>query len=388
MGRPLFRATGPTYLATLVDRVGTTLRLVGAVTLLVAAGCDSPSPTTGGTNTTNVAGGAVVMAVGQETPVAIAVDGVNVYWMNLGTNATTDAKAPMGWTGGQVLKCPVAGCGGAPVVLASNMAQGPSTGAPAPFATDGESVYWSVDWTDGGPRIVKCGVAGCGNQPTVIGPQGAQGLAVFQGTFYWTKFAAELYACPTGGCGSSAATLWSAGYSPCDVGVAVDASGIYWVADAPDTLFSCPLGGCGGAPTALMAGSADVADSRQVALDANNVYFTDGNPLGFGMVLACAKTGCGSAPTVLASGLDAPIAIATDGVNVYWTETGPDYVAGAPVTGVGLVRKCAVGGCGNAPTTVATSLTSPGAIALDDANVYWTEAGTGADGGKIWKAPK
>ena len=356
---------------------------------LVAAGCDSSPLTMGMVNTTAGGAGAVVVASGQQAPVAVAVDGVNVYWMNLGTNATTDPKAPMGWTGGQILKCPVAGCGGAPVVLASNMAQGPSTEAPAPFASDGASVYWSADWTvDGGPAIAKCGVAGCGNQPELIGPQGAQGLAVFQGSFYWTEFSAELYACPIAGCGSSEVTLWSAGYSPCDVGVAVDASGIYWVADGPDTLFSCPLGGCVGAPTPLMAGSADVADSRQLALDANNVYFTDGNPEQLGMILACAKSGCGATPTVLASGLDAPTAIATDGINVYWTETGPDVVAGAPVTGAGLVRKCAVTGCGNAPTNVATGLTLPGAIALDDANVYWTEAGTTADGGKIWKAPK
>jgi hypothetical protein len=355
------------------------------VVCLVAAGCDSSTSTMRTLDTTTGVTGAVVIASGQEAPAAIAVDGVNVYWMNLGTNATTDPKAPMGWTGGKVLKCPVAGCGGAPVALASDVSQGPSTGAPAPFATDGESVYWSEDSAQ---QIVKCGVAGCGGKPQVIAPQGAEGLAVFQGTFYWTKFSAELYACPTAGCGSSKTTLWSAGYSPCDVGVAVDASGIYWVANAPDTLFSCPLGGCGGAPTTLMAGSSDVADLQQVALDANNVYFTDGNPLELGMILACAKSGCGTGPTVLARGLDAPIAIATDGINVYWTETGPNFVAGASVTGVGLVRKCAVGGCGNAPTSVATGLTSPGAIALDDANVYWTEGGTAADGGKIWKAPK
>ena len=285
------------------------------------------------------------------------------------------------------MKCPVAGCDGAPVVLASNMSQGPSTGAPAPFATDGESVYWSEDG-DGKPESSNAASPAAAVKPEVIGAQGAEGLAVFQGTFYWTKFSAELYACPTAGCGSSKVTLWSAGYSPCDVGVAVDASGIYWVADAPDTLFSCPLGGCGGAPTTLMAGSPDVADLQQVALDANNVYFTDGNPAQLGMILACAKSGCGATPTVLASGLDAPIAIATDGINVYWTEKGPDFVAGAPVTGAGLVRKCAVSGCGNAPTNIATGLTAPGALALDDANVYWTEGGTAAGGGKICKAPK
>jgi len=338
-------------------------------------------------STTAGAAGAVVMASGQDVPVGIAVDGVNLYWMTLGTNATKDGKAPLGWTGGRILKCPVAGCGGDPVALASNLAQGPSTAAPAPFTSDGGSVYWS-DWSDGrGRRLVKCGVAGCGDQPVVIGSEGAQGLAVFQGNFYWTEFSATLYACPIGGCGSSEVTIWSAGYSPCNVGVAVDASGIYWVAQAPNTLFRCPLAGCGGAPTVLMAGSADVADARQVALDANNVYFTDGNPE-IGMVLACAKSGCGTAPTVLASGLDAPIAVATDGINVYWTEARPYFTARAPVTGTGLVRKCAVGGCGNAPTNVATGLNWPGAIALDDANVYWTEGGTAAGAGKIWKAPK
>ena len=352
---------------------------------LLAAGCDSSLPTMGALDMTAGAAGAVVVASGQEGPVAIAVDGVNVYWMNLGRNATTDPKAPLGWTGGQVLKCPAAGCGGAPVVLASNLAQDDSTEAPAPFASDGVSVYWSAD---SGPRLVKCGVGGCGDQPEVLAPQGAQGLAVFQGSVYWTEFSAELYACPIAGCGSSEATLWSAGYSLCDVGVAVDTSGIYWVAQAPNTLFGCPLGGCAGGPTVLMAGSADVADVRQVALDAHNVYFTDGNPLQLGMILACAKSGCGATPAVLASGLDAPIAIATDGIDVYWTEAGADFVAGAPVTGAGLVRKCAVAGCGNAPINVATGLTAPGAIALDDANVYWTEAGTTPDGGKIWKAPK
>ena len=32
-------------------------------------------------------------------------------------------------------------------------------------------------------------------------------------------------------------------------------------------------------PTTLMAVSSDVADLQQVALGANNVYFTDGNPI-------------------------------------------------------------------------------------------------------------
>jgi hypothetical protein len=364
------------------------------VASLVAAGCGSTPLTTGTLNRTDAATGAptdvvpggVVIASGQASPAAIAVQGAYVYWINRGTNATTDSKAPLGWTGGQVLKCDVAGCPASPILLASDVDQISNEATPPAFVVNGESVYWSDDSRSG---IVTCGAAGCGGQPVQLAAGIAQGLAVFEGTFYWTEFTADLFVCSLAGCGSSQPTLWAAGYTPAALGVAVDASGVYWIAQAPDTLFTCPQGGCGGSPTVLMAGSNVVADSRQLALDADNVYFTDGNP-GIGMILACPKSGCGANPTVLASGLDAPVAIATDGINVYWTETGSNFTAAGPVTGAGLVRKCAVGGCGNSPTTLASGLDDPGGIALDDTDVYWTEAGAGASTatGRIWKAPK
>ena len=375
--------------------VSSIMRIVRGVvvTSLLAAACGSTPLTTGSFSgndaatdapTPTVTGGAV-LASGQASPAAIAVRGGYVYWMNLGTNATISAKAPMGWIGGEVLKCDVAGCP-VPIVLASDEYQISNQMTPTAFAVDDESVYWSDDSRSG---IVACGAAGCGGQPALLGGWRAQGLAVFQGNFYWTDFTAHIYLCSLAGCGSSEPTLWSAGNAPAAVAVAVDSSGVYWTAQAPDTLFTCPLGGCGGSPTVLTTGSNVVADSRQLALDADNVYFTDGNPE-IGMILACPKSGCGANPTVLVSGLDAPVAIATDGINVYWTETGPNYAAGAPVRGVGLVRKCAVGGCGNAPTTIGTGFDDPGGIALDDTSVYWTEAGADAKAatGRIWKAPK
>jgi hypothetical protein len=57
----------------------------------------------------------------------------------------------------------------------------------------------------------------------------------------------------------------------------------------------------------------------------------------------------------------ATLAIATDGVNVYWTnEPG------------GTIQKCAVGGCGGNPTTLASNQGSTGFIAVDAGYVYWT----------------
>jgi len=54
--------------------------------------------------------------------------------------------------------------------------------------------------------------------------------------------------------------------------------------------------------------------------------------------------------------------IAVDSANVYWT----NVVAGT-------VMKCAIGGCGGNPTKVATGQVSPRAIAVDAANVYWID---------------
>jgi hypothetical protein len=347
---------------------------------IVAAGCGSTPSTV-----EVVASGAVALASGQQLPVTIAVDKTNVYWMNLGTNDTTDAKSPAPWTGGQVMRCPIAGCNETPISLASGRVQGPAVREPAAFATDGTSVYWSDGVT--APAILKCTVGGCDNAPEVISDQGAESLAIFQGNIYWTQFAAEVFACPISGCSSGQTMPWSAGNSPCDVGIAVDGSGIYWATMAPDAVLTCALGGCGGAPTALMSSSASVAAVSQVALDANNVYFTDANAE-VGMILACRKSGCGSSPNVLASGLNSPMGIATDGLNVYWTETGNYFVNGEAVDGTGLVRKCSVTGCDNTPYNIASGLNGPVGIAVDDTYVYWTESGASVADGKVWMAPK
>ncbi|HTB56743.1 MAG TPA: hypothetical protein VLC06_02670 [Polyangia bacterium] len=341
---------------------------------VLAAGCGGSPPGT----VEVVASGAVVLAPGQQSPIAIAIDGTNVYWMNLGTNATTDPKAPAPWMGGQVMKCPIAGCDGTPISLASDRMLGFAQREPPAFATDGTNVYWSDDTTS--PAILKCAVGGCDGGPQAVSNQGAESLAVYQGSIYWTEFAAEVFACPISGCSAGQTMPWSAGDSPCAVGIAVDGTGIYWATTAPDAVLACALGGCDGTPSSVMASSPSAAAVSQVALDDNNVYFTDANPQ-IGMILACAKSGCGSSPTVLASGLNAPMGIVTDGLSVYWTETGNGV-------GAGLVRKCSVTGCANVPTNIATGLNGPVGIAVDDRYVYWTETGTSAADGKVWMAPK
>jgi hypothetical protein len=197
---------------------------------------------------------------------------------------------------------------------------------------------------------------------------------VHDGYLAWTVFEALVSVCPITGCATATRELWSAGYWPCTTGIAVDDSGAYWATEDAQIL-RCTLAGCDNNPTQLMASSAKQAVAVfDLAIDADFVYITDSNPIGYGMVLQCPKTGCADQPVVLASGLDAPFGVVSDGVDVYWMEDNQ-------------VRRCAVAGCDNAPTTVAAGdrLT---ALALDERYVYVADGGTAPDGGRIWRVAK
>lgn len=86
--------------------------------------------------------------------------------------------------------------------------------------------------------------------------------------------------------------------------------------------------------------------------------------------------GCSVSPTVLASGQSSPTSIVSDGVNVYWTNTGTmRSVMKVPVTG-------------GTPVAVATGLRQPGYLAIDATNAYWTDqASTFPNGTTIVSAP-
>jgi hypothetical protein len=104
-----------------------------------------------------------------------------------------------------------------------------------------------------------------------------------------------------------------------------------------------------------------------------NVYFSAGD----GAVYECAIGGCNNKPTQLASNTSAT-AIAVDATTVYW---GSDTA--------GSVVSCLITGCNGTPTTLASGQDFPLGMALDAANAYWTTAGD-SDGatGTVMKCPK
>jgi hypothetical protein len=141
------------------------------------------------------------------------------------------------------------------------------------------------------------------------------------------------------------------------MGLAVNASGVFWPNFGTDTILECGLGGCDGKPAVLAANQ----NAGAIATDATSVYWGNFD----GALMRCASSG-GSRPVSLVTTSNASSAIAVGGGNVFWND--------------GLVRRCATSGCAQ-PTALDepddAGNAYPAGLALDATNVYWMESGFG-----------
>ena len=336
----------------------------------------------------------VAIASQQASPWAIATDGENVFWVNVGKNNSVGKMVGYPpWGDGQVVKYAIDGCDNSPSVLASGRAHFYDATPTSGLATDGTNVYWS-DAGDAlsvatglSAQLLKCSVGGCENAPLAIGAFDAWAIAVNSNSIYWTtndpnSSEGPVFTCPSVGCDSTPTALWSSGMSP-GSGIALDANNVYW--STTFEVMKCPLGGCGGSPTVLVSSAAGLTNLGAIALDADNIYFIGTNYNdALSRILVCAKTGCADMPTTLATAID-PItpfvAIVTDGTSVYWTTSSSKSVTGQ-------VYKCRVSGCAKTLEVIASGLNHPGGIAVDARNLYWTDLATSSDDGKIWAVAK
>ncbi|MCL2448206.1 MAG: hypothetical protein FWD17_04605 [Polyangiaceae bacterium] len=336
----------------------------------------------------------VLLASGQAYPSGIATNGTNVFWQNLGT-PHGNAKAPADWTDGTIMECSTDGCGGAPTVLTAGRVESRDIGSPSAFAADKSAVYWG-DMTEAreagtlGDYVMRCSTDGCAGGPEVVGAPAVGPtweLAIDTTAVYFTNYAqVQVAACSLPGCGSTPAILWDgAAQTPSALtsGIAVDATDVYWTTENGEVM-KCAKSGCGGTPTIVLSTAAGLIVTTQLALSDDDVYVVDSNPDGGGLIVRCPKTGCSGSPLPVATGLNSVVAVAVDASGVYWTEQGV-YQAGTITPTNGVVRWCAVAtDCGTTPITLASGLSYPSGIALDDRNVYFVET----NGGRVWATPK
>ncbi|MGH7326911.1 MAG: hypothetical protein ACREJX_01045 [Polyangiaceae bacterium] len=179
---------------------------------------------------TDNAGGLVrsCPSTGCATPTTIATDVARGPWYGLAL-----AAGSVFWTsgppgdGGAVYSCAQSGCA-SPTLISE------SGGSPFDLAVDGTSVYWT---TGAGGQVLRCPLAGCGaNAPVVIADnQGMPaGIAVDSSGIYWVnQTAGTVVRCDVSGCGGSGPTILTAGsMSPWEI--VLDAASIYWTDPGAD----------------------------------------------------------------------------------------------------------------------------------------------------------
>jgi len=231
-----------------------------------------------------------------------AADAVNVYFL-ADQGPGTGNPVPHLW---DVMACPIGGCGGGPITIAS------AQPAAASIVSDGANVFWATGYAPNG-ALMACAVGGCAGAPTQIASGAVNGIAVDTTNVYWTTGAAVM-TCPKTGCGATPTTLVSGlTYA---FSIAVDATSVYWTTDT--AVMKCAIGGCA-VPTTLADGQ---NGPHSIAVDGQNAYWATGASYEAGTVFKCSVNGCCNQPQTLASNVPTVTGIAVGPSSVYWSALG------------------------------------------------------------------
>jgi len=284
---------------------------------------------------------ATIIATSSHGITGFAIDATNVYFT---VGSLMNAGDPEAFSYGTVSKCPLSGCTGSPTVIATGQ------NYPQQIAINGSALYWfnynaatlmrcalncaddatplftlpelqplgfavtanSIFFTSPYAGLVEeCSAAGCADagvtlasgqlQPTEIATDGTElawsnwGIQHTSGLKNLTYSDGGVLSCPVAGCDAGVRTLSS--LTNLGSSVVVESSTVYWY-DA-GSILSCPATGCSAAPQVVVAGLPQGAQVGGLSLDTDNIYFSVDN--GEQQVERCALTGCPNGPTVLAS---------------------------------------------------------------------------------------
>jgi hypothetical protein len=319
--------------------------------------------------------------VGRDAPPSVQADGGCTDALTACASRCIDLQIDEANCGACGHSCLGAACAGGycqPEVLAA--------GSPASLAVDDGGVYWTDTATG---RVMRCPLGGCadggGEALFDMGDSGAPGnpgnpggpafggLAVEAGHVVFsvdepgavlphggTSGMATIYTCPTSGCGGAPALLAAEPGSGSAL-VTDLRSDVFWLQSADSSVHACSWLGCSGSPR-IIAPSMVNASPRGLATDGEHVYFTmPGGSLGW-----CKAAG-GSCT------FDVPIGTneALDALTA-----GPSGLYGTSGDRVLRIQPNFTDSTMSAQTLLAV-VPSPGHLALDDVQVYFTSQDKG-----------
>ena len=318
----------------------------------VAGGCTSASPT--------------ILASGQDSPSAIAVDSSAVYWIDTGSR--------------QVMSADLCGTAVTTLVVSTDKITG--------IAIDDTNVYFlDLGGTQGDGPITAMAVPKAGGTTRAIasttgyvGPEQEDPIAVDDTSVYFAANEATLangtiVSAPKSG---GSVTVLATGQWNINT-LLVDSTNVYWSSTNGDSIFGA-VSSClktGGPTDALVVGmtsGADVAGFFAIALDAGYVYVPEP------AAVARIPKGGGAVELITTTQSlqdNVQTGIAVDSSHVYWVETPGE----ASVIHVAT----AAGGPDATLVSAATGDEASGVrLAVDATSVYWTSYGTGT----VMRAPK
>ena len=305
-----------------------------------------------------------MLADGLDRPFKVVSDSSRVYWVEYGDRQGGN---------GSVRSCAVTGCSGQPLTYATGQME------PKGVATDEANVYWTTTAApplDGGAPyaggIWKCPVAGCQGAPTLVAPAIRPSDLLTDGAFlYWPDPS------PTGPNSVSKSDLVTGAVTvlydggggpdggtdvPYDVSeVVVDSKNLY-VEDFATNVFRIPL--TGGDPVMVAPVATPNSVPLGLGIDSTNVYLGQGD-----QILALNKAG--NSISVIEDKITYPASLAVDQGEslIYWA----DFGSGA-ATPDGKVGKVSTTGSGG--STLQSNLATPESITLAGNYAYWISAGT------------
>jgi hypothetical protein len=321
--------------------------------------------------------GPTPVATHQYSAFAVAVDDSRVYW-------TMGEPVPRGSDATAVRSCTKADCAATVITYAAGQSGARSGGGlfTGSIAVNHDRVFWAAP---GG--VVACPIAGCTGAPAVIaaGFSPLTFLADDQTVYLVSGVDATLVSCPVDGCSSPPAVV---ALIEGTTSIAADQQNLYWSeAATPDSgvIKTIPKDRSG--PVRIIASG--LHQPGAVAVSADRFYFAEN--YGAGKIRSCPISGCVGEPATVAVDQSYPRELAVDRSHAYWFTTADASGSNGP----GQILECALDGCGSSPTVLAANQPTPTSLAIDQSFVFWTNLGAVAqdpygqqyNDGSVYRAP-